>query len=59
MVQGDEDEIVGAERVIAWLNAMDPGPELTLMSSVNHYFHGRLTELRDRVAEFLIHNPSS
>ena len=59
VIQGDEDEIVDAEKVIAWLNAMDPGPELTLMSGVDHFFHGRLTELRDRVAEFLTHNRSS
>ena len=59
VIQGDEDEIVDAEEVIAWLNGMDPGPELTLMNGVDHFFHGRLTELRDRVAEFLTDNRSS
>ena len=58
VIQGDEDEIVDAEEVIAWLNGMDPGPELTLMNGVDHFFHGRLTELRDRVAEFLTDNRS-
>ena len=56
VIQGDEDEIVDVEDVIAWLNALEPGPELRLMSGVNHFFHGRLTELRDNVTEFLADN---
>ena len=58
VIQGDEDEIVNAESVIAWLNGLSPGPELTLMSGVDHFFHGRLTELRDLVAAFVTDNLS-
>jgi len=58
VIQGDEDEVVDVEAVIAWLNALEPGPELRLMSGVDHFFHGRLTELRDGVAEFLTANLS-
>lgn len=58
VIQGDEDEVVSAESVIAWLNGLAPGPELTLMSGVDHFFHGRLTEVRDLVAAFVTDNLS-
>jgi len=53
VVQGDEDELVAADGVIEWLNTLDPGPELNLLLGVDHFFHGRLTELRRIVIEFL------
>ena len=49
----DEDELVDAAEVIEWLNTLEPGPELKLMKGVDHFFHGRLIELRDTVVEFL------
>ena len=52
-MQGDADELVSADDVLAWVNTLEPGPELLLLAGVDHFFHGRLTELRDSVADWL------
>ncbi len=53
IVQGDEDELVDVEDTIAWVNELDPGPELLVMPGVEHFFHGNLSPLREIVAEFV------
>jgi len=57
VVQGDADKVVIPAAVVAWLNSLAPGPELKIMSGAGHLFHGRLTELRNTVAEFLGRHP--
>lgn len=53
IVQGDQDELVDIEATIAWLNTLAPGPELAVMAGAEHFFHGRLVELRELVAAFV------
>lgn len=53
VVQGDEDSVVDTDDVVDWFNSLDPGPELEVMVGAEHFFHGRLVELRERVVEFL------
>ena len=53
VVQGDEDELVDVEETIAWVNGLAPGPELLVMAGAEHFFHGRLVELREAVMEFV------
>jgi len=53
IVQGDADELVPVDETIAWLNELQPGPELAVMSGAEHFFHGRLVELRELVTEFV------
>lgn len=53
VVQGDEDELVEVEETIEWVNGLDPGPELRVMQGAEHFFHGRLVELREAVTEFV------
>ncbi|MGI9259080.1 MAG: alpha/beta hydrolase [Gammaproteobacteria bacterium] len=53
VVQGDEDTVVDTDDVVDWFNSLDPGPELRVMTGSEHFFHGRLTELRENVVEFL------
>ncbi len=52
VVQGDADDVVDADEVVEWLNTLEPGPELRIMSDAEHFFHGRLNELRHNVVEF-------
>lgn len=52
LVQGDNDELVNAQEVQAWIATLDPQPELALLSGVDHFFHGRLNELRDVVVRW-------
>ena len=53
VVQGDADELVGVDETIDWMNRLEPGPELRILSDAEHFFHGRLIELRQTVAEFV------
>lgn len=53
ILQGDEDELVDVEDTIEWVNKLEPGPELYVMPGAEHFFHGRLADLREVVADFL------
>ena len=53
VVQGDEDELVDVEETVAWVDSLEPGPELLIVNGAEHFFHGRLTDLRDAVIEFV------
>jgi uncharacterized protein len=56
IVQGDEDELVDVDEMIEWVNGLEPGPELVVMPGVEHFFHGRLVDLREAVIEFVEKN---
>lgn len=53
VLQGDDDELVGVEDTIDWVNSLQPGPALLIMSGAEHFFHGRLVDLRDAVTDFV------
>jgi len=53
IVQGDEDELVEVDETIEWINGLDPGPELLVFEGAEHFFHGRLVELRNAVEAFV------
>lgn len=53
VVQGDADEVAPPDDVVAWVNGIDPGPELALLPGVDHFFHGKLNLLRETVSEFI------
>ena len=53
IVQGDADDVVPAEAVIAWARTLSPAPQLTVLPGAGHFFHGRINELRDIVLEFM------
>ena len=53
ILQGDQDELVDVEETIAWVNALEPGPELQIVEGAEHFFHGKLLLLRDAVEQFI------
>lgn len=53
ILQGDRDELVDAELVLDWLNALEPGPELLMFEGADHFFHGRLVEMRENLLALL------
>ncbi len=53
VVQGDEDELVDVEETLAWLNRLEPGPELLVIAGAEHFFHGRLNDVREAVMDFV------
>jgi alpha/beta superfamily hydrolase len=56
IVQGDKDELVDIEETVEWVDGLEPGPELLIIPDGEHFFHGRLLELREAVTEFVSHN---
>jgi alpha/beta superfamily hydrolase len=52
IVQGDQDELVDVEETVAWVDGLAPGPELLIIPDGEHFFHGRLNELREAVQKF-------
>lgn len=53
IIQGEADEVVPVDEVLAWESQLTIQHAFELMPSVNHFFHGRLVELRERVVAFL------
>jgi hypothetical protein len=53
IVQGDRDELVEADAVQAWAASYEPVPRLLVIGGAEHFFHGKLLELRAGIAAFL------
>jgi len=53
IVQGDQDKLIDIEKTIEWVNSLLPGPELLIISNAEHFFHGKLVELREAVIGFV------
>ena len=53
IIQGDEDELVDVEEIVTWFDSLEPGPELLIITGGEHFFHGRLMELREAVMGFV------
>lgn len=53
VIQGDEDELVDIDDTVAWFDSLEPGPELLVIPGGEHFFHGRLTELREAAMAFV------
>jgi alpha/beta superfamily hydrolase len=52
LLHGSEDELINLDALIDWLNGQPPGPELELIAEADHFFHGKLPELREGVEVF-------
>lgn len=54
IIQGDQDELVDCTEVREWAAGYAPQmPQLLVLGGAEHFFHGRLTELRTGVLDFL------
>lgn len=53
LIQGDQDEVIDANQVMTWARNLAQPPALKVMEGAGHYFHGRLTELRDIVRTWI------
>lgn len=53
ILQGDQDELVDIEETIAWVNELEPEPELEVFADTEHFFHGKLVRLKEAVGEFV------
>ena len=53
IVQGTADEVVAAEDVQSWVQTRHPAARLVLLPDVGHFFHGRLTLLRETLTAWV------
>jgi alpha/beta superfamily hydrolase len=53
VVQGDADEVIDAAAVIAWVQALQPAPQLAVLAGVGHFFHGQLDALQQQVLDWV------
>lgn len=53
ILQGERDELVPLDDTLAWVNVLDPGPELQIFPDTGHFFHGKLVALRAAVTAFV------
>ncbi len=53
ILQGDQDELVDVDETVAWVNELEPGPELQILDGAEHFFHGKLLLLRDALEAFV------
>jgi len=56
IVQGDQDDLVSHTEVIEWASKLAHPPEVVVLPGVEHFFHGKLNELRDAVTSFAQEN---
>lgn len=53
IIQGDTDDLVNVDEVLDWVNSLEPGPELQIKDDTDHFFHGKLVDLRESVSAFV------
>jgi alpha/beta superfamily hydrolase len=53
ILQGDADELVKVDDVRAFAARFEPPPTLQILPGAEHFFHGRLVELRDHISRYL------
>lgn len=53
LVQGEQDEVVDANKVLDWGRAQVPAPQLIVMSESGHFFHSQLVVLKDHLLSAL------
>lgn len=53
IVQGDADELVNHDAVSGWSRSVSPAPRVALFEGADHFFHGRISELREVVKGWL------
>lgn len=53
IIQGDDDEVVDANAVAAFVEKQQPKPVIIRLSECGHFFHGRLSELMQAAKQSL------
>jgi len=53
IIQGEADEVVSPQALYAWVETLQPMPQLIRMPGAGHFFHGQLIKLRETVEKAL------
>ena len=57
IVQGDEDELVDAKEIQQWASSLSVRPDVVMLPGVQHFFHGRMNDLRQVVLDWVRKTP--
>jgi alpha/beta superfamily hydrolase len=49
LIQGEQDEVVDANKVLEWAAKQQPAPTVVRMPETGHFFHRRLLDLRGAI----------
>lgn len=52
VIHGGRDELIDLDTVRRWLAGVAPASPLTVLDDADHFFHGRLTPLREAITAF-------
>ncbi|HSG64701.1 MAG TPA: alpha/beta family hydrolase [Gammaproteobacteria bacterium] len=58
LVHGADDALIELDALVGWLDSLPPGPELEVVAGADHFFHGKLAQLRASVEAFVRELPS-
>ena len=53
LAQGDADDVVPPQAVLAWAAEQPRPPRLHVIAGAGHFFHGKLHELKPLILDFL------
>jgi uncharacterized protein len=53
IVQGDADDVVPPAAVLGWARMLSPAPSIRVLTGAGHFFHGRISELRTTVLDYM------
>ncbi len=53
LAQGDADDVVPPDAVLAWAAQQPRKPRLHVLAGAGHFFHGKLHELKPLLIDFL------
>jgi len=53
VVQGGRDDLIDCASVENWVAALQPRPTLVVLPDAEHFFHGRLNELREAIVRWV------
>lgn len=53
LVHGERDELIDPVSIQQWVATLAAPPQLVLLPGVDHFFHGRLNDLRSTVLDWL------
>ena len=52
LIQGDHDELVDPAHIQQWVNSLAMPPDVVMLQGVEHFFHGRMNDLRQTVLDW-------
>src|SRR5262249_15343168 len=53
LIQGDKDDLVDPSKIKAWAAGLERPPDIAWIENADHFFHGRLNELRQRIVDWV------